>query len=182
VLTGDRRRLRQFSTVGEAGEGDFAWLIGGGALYIDRDDIGSDINDAETFTWTLDTLIKHGRYGFYGALFASNSDPAVGTSSDRIGAVGQASARIGERHDVFARYEWADADDSVSAGSRDELSVLTVGGNYYMIEHALKLTADLGYAFNGVADFWAAGGSGYLTDARGERGQVVVRMQVQVVF
>jgi len=181
VLEGEWSRFGQFSTFGERDSG-FDWLLGAGVLYVERDEAASNANDSETLTWTVDTLMKHGRYAMYAAVFGSRVEPATGDAVDRIGVVAQGSARFGERYDAFVRYEWADSGDVTAAGSADELSLLTVGGNYYAVGHALKLTGDVGYGFNGVSEFWAAEASGYLPDGAGERGQVVLRLQVQVVF
>ncbi len=41
---------------------------------------------------------------------------------------------------------------------------------------------DVGYGFNPVDDFWSSRRAGWLTDDPGESGQIVLRLQMQVLF
>ena len=62
------------------------------------------------------------------------------------------------------------------------LSVITVGVNWFIAREAIKLTADLGYGFKEVGEFWEDSGAGWLEDRPGENGQVVLRSQFQLLF
>ena len=73
------------------------------------------------------------------------------------------------------RYAFGDADD----GS-DDLHVITAGLTRYINRHRLKLSADVGYAFESVGAFWANSGLGWAADD--DDGQTVVRAQLQLLF
>jgi hypothetical protein len=82
-----------------------------------------------------------------------------------------------ENWELFARYEWGDAD-----GAAPYLSVMTVGLNRYFERHTLKFTFDVGLGLNEVAGFWDSSGAGWERDRRDENGQLVVRTQFQLLF
>jgi hypothetical protein len=115
--------------------------------------------------------------------------------------------------ELFVRYEYFNADlqDVAFAAAPNgttnldefDLSILTVGTNYYMQRHALKLTVDVVYAFDSTANALglttasgatAAGAVGVLPvnainngmvlsgDADDNDGQVALRAQVQFLF
>ena len=54
--------------------------------------------------------------------------------------------------------------------------------DYYLREHALKATLDVGYGLEPVDDFWTSRGAGWEDDRAGEDGQVVTRLQFQLLF
>ena len=93
------------------------------------------------------------------------------------GAVVQGGFMLDERWELFARYEWGDA-DGVAPG----LSVVTIGVNAFIDEHRLKCTLDVGYGLNEVDRFWSSVGAGWLRDRPGEDGQTVTRFQFQLLY
>ena len=109
---------------------------------------------------------------------------ATGLDLDQYGVVVQAGYFVSDQWELFGRYEWGDDD---TAGP--DLSILTAGVNYFFAGHRLKWGADVGVALNEVTGTWGdgfigAGGdlAGWRTDAPGEKGQVVIRSQIQLLF
>ena len=94
-----------------------------------------------------------------------------------FGAFLQGGTSISEKVDVFCRYEWGD-----DAAGGPDLEVATVGTNWYLSGHKVKLTWDVGYGLNGVSAFWANSVNGWLEDPDGDNGQIVSRLQLQLLF
>ena len=71
----------------------------------------------------------------------------------------------------------------------DEITLITVGLNYYLAGHAAKVTTDVVYALNGIpnpGDLGVNGDAldllGLLSDEPGRQDQVVWRVQLQLLF
>lgn len=128
---------------------------------------------------TVDVSWKLGGANIAGALVHSH-EATTGADFDKLGAVIQAGVFVSDPLELIARYEWGDLD---GAGTiEQDLNLLTVGCNYYFARHAMKLTLDAGYAFDAIDPLWTGSGRGFLPDAPGQDGQVVVRAQFQVLF
>jgi hypothetical protein len=93
------------------------------------------------------------------------------------GVVLFAAQRLNDRIEPFLRAELGDDD-----ASPDQLYVLTVGSHLYLIGNNLKLTTDLGYAFDAVPATFSSSSLGWATDDPGQAGQTVFRMQLQFLF
>ncbi len=160
----------------EPGEG-LGILLGAGVAYR-FEELEFDTEDEEdSLQWTVDLTIEHNGASLFASVIGAHVDPAVGDDFTRWGVVVQGGQRITDNLELFARYEWGDAGDD-----SDKLNILTVGGNWFMHGHAAKLTVDAGYGFNPVSDFWSSSGANWRTDANGEDGQLVMRMQWQLLF
>ncbi len=95
-----------------------------------------------------------------------------------IGVVVHGGYFVHDAVELFGRYEWATLDDPTSFS--DVISIATLGANWYVEGHRIKVTGDAGYAFEPVP---AAGRySGFRADTPFGAGQVVVRVQVQFRF
>ena len=117
--------------------------------------------------------------------------PLTFDEQDMYGVLFQTGYMLTERLQPFARYEYIDLDNlgSETGGSTvDDISILTVGANYYLNHHAAKLTLDVLYAFDpipsipGVIDASGGGPTGLLPDSGNEEDQIVVRAQMQLMF
>lgn len=170
-------RWRQFRDFTSPLDSEPAVMLGAGLLFFDADEIDDDDDDEITFRWTLDASVELSGTSLFAAVVGSHSDREDDPTQDQFGVVVQGGRYISETLELFARYEWGDAD-------RDspDLSLLTAGANHYIAGHAAKLTADLGFAFNEVGGFWDSTGTGWLRDRPGEDGQVVGRVQMQLLF
>ncbi len=166
--------------VGWRGE-ELAWLAGAAAHVAGGEtDADGDTMIDEDFTdvrGTLDFGIEGDGWNAFAAFFAQNFD-AQGV--DEIAAYGitlQGGVFVTDDVDLFAQYGWADDD-----ADRGTLSVLTVGSNYYIHGHVLKLTVDANFAFDEITSTYNSSSRGFLTDAMGEDGQFVLRTQLQALF
>lgn len=174
LIAGNWRQFREFTSW--AGE-DFAAMIGA-ALAWQRDQYGTSDPVTEMLRWTVDASVKFGG-AHVSAAFIGNHERTFGAGSvDQFGLVVQGGVQIvPDQWELFGRYEWGTTD-----GMGSDLSVLTVGVNRYFARHNLKLVTDVGYGFNPVESFWALGSAGWRADVPGERGQVVLRSQLQLLF
>ena len=64
-------------------------------------------------------------------------------------------------------------------GATDDLSVVTVGANYFINDN-VKWTTDVGYALNGIGTGWNTATTGW--NASTDSGEYLVRTQIQVSF
>lgn len=153
----------------------------GDGLFVDADADGLDDtpndDEAQTFTFTVDLSLEFGSANAFAAVVYRNRD-RNSTNADQLGLVVQGGVFLTDDLEIFARYEWADAD---SAGIED-LSVITFGVNRFWAKHALKWTTDIGFGLNEIAEPFSASGAGWRADKTGEDGQIVVRSQMQLLF
>ena len=135
------------------------------------------LNNTNLLRWTADITVELGGSSFFAYVVGNHVDEKTKPILHQLGAVAQAGVFINDDWELFGRYEAGDTD-----GVGEELSVLTVGANRFFSEHAAKWTMDVGYGFNPVDDFWSSRRAGWLEDDTGESGQIVVRMQMQLLF
>jgi len=162
----------------------------GGAIHHEAGETGDDVVNADFLAWTLDVAVESQGFNGFVALagFNENADASGVHEQDMVGVVAQVGYRITDAIEPFVRYEWIDLDGgNTNALSDDELNLLTVGTNYYMKNHAAKVTLDLVYAFDTIpaaADMNGTNGSGLglLADDGTEDDQIAVRLQFQLLF
>ncbi|MEQ9454852.1 MAG: porin [Phycisphaeraceae bacterium] len=90
------------------------------------------------------------------------------------GSVLQVAQFVADNIEPFLRYEFGQ-----SSGASD-LSVITVGSNVYFFKGNVKITGDLGYAFDAVSGTFDKSSIGWMTDDPGSDGQIVFRLQLQL--
>ncbi len=126
-------------------------------------------------------------------------DPGVAgmNNANQYGLVVQGGYFVTDDVELTARYEYGDADTMPNggAGAVGTLvnngypynSTVTVGANWYISGQFLKLSWDIGYAFQGVGAFASPPGA-FLADGTSssgqfnQSGQVLARMQVQLMW
>lgn len=172
-LAGEWNDFRDFSGLGL--DQDRCALLIGGAIHHQVDEYGTLDDEVKTTRWTVDVAAKTGAFAFYMAAIGNHL--SGDGDGDQYGVMAQVAYWLNNHCEVFGRYEWGDED-----GPGDDLSVLTLGVSRYFHGSAVKWTTDVGYGFNGVSAFWAAGTAGWRADGADEDGQVVIRSQLQVVF
>ena len=162
----------------EAWAGDDPLVMLGGAVLYQHGEEGTLDDETDTVRWTADVTAKWNGLSLLAAVLGSHADN--GDSVDQFAALLQAGFFVTEKLELFARYEWGDLDTE----DDDDLSILTVGGNYFFRKHAVKLSADVGYGFNPVTAGWTgtSGITGWQADSPDEDGQVLVRTQLQLLF
>jgi hypothetical protein len=111
----------------------------------------------------------------------------IGVSSS-WGAVVQGSIYLVPKWELFARYEWGDADITnigdipAAAGlsNGNALNLATIGVNWYIDGEDLKWSADMGFALDSVDGVWNNTNNGWRPAA--ETGEFVFRTQLQLAF
>jgi hypothetical protein len=152
-------------------------VLGASAHYQKGDQItGGDETDVTR--WSLDGLLKLGGVNLFAAVVGSHNRPDVAVETDQLGVVAQAGVFVTKQVEIIGRYEWGDLDTE----GVDDLSLATVGVNYFIAKHQLKVSADIGYSFNELSTGWTYNGGGSLTDAADEDGQIIGRAQIQLLF
>ena len=174
-------------------------LLGAGVHY----ELGSS-NDRQTtatlastgpyddfILWTVDGMLKTNGLGIAGAFYGEHIDAASGNPASRgnennwAATVQVAYQVIPDKLEPYIQYEWMQVDESIPANDH-HLNILTGGANYFFKKHALKLTGDVSYLFNNLNSGNAlnAGltGVGLTPDIAGKDGQIVGRVQVQLLF
>lgn len=159
--------------------GDAFGLLIGGAANWEKDEFGTAAPDeAERFLATVDAQVEFGGANLFGAFIYSNPDMDGPGDSEQIGFVVQGGIfLIPDQGELFGRYEWADPDNG-----GEDLSLITVGFNWYFAKHSAKWQTDVGWSLNTVDGNWAASGTSWLTDAATQEDQVVIRTQWQLLF
>lgn len=165
-------------------------VIGGAANY-SRQEFGTghnlpapDFNNAEVdnLGLTADVTIDFGGANLSGAVFYRNLQTNTGTPADfdlnQWGVLVRGGFFITDKWELYGQYEWGDLDIPGIAN----LSVVTIGANYYWAKHNLKWQNDVGYGINSVNGAWAQDSAGWRADAPGQDGQIVIRSQIQLLF
>jgi len=155
-------------------------LVIGGAAHYQKGESGTATVPADITRWTADINWGMGGANLFAAIIGDHQESDSAADIDRLGVLVQAGVFLTEKLEVFGRYEWADLDADVDGP--DDLGVATLGGNYYVQGHRLKITADVGYGIDPIPSTFSSNMPGWRTDAAGEDGQVVARTQVQLLF
>lgn len=170
-------RFKRFKDFTSFPDDEPAVMLGASVGVLDLDARLPDSSDTTIVRWTVDLSAEAGGSNVFVAFVGNRVDQDMGPTLDQYGLVVQGGAFITDTTELFARYELGDADNSTPT-----LSILTIGANEYLDGHALKFTVDAGFALDEVAGFWSSSGRGWLTDASGHDGQVLLRTQLQLMF
>jgi len=168
---------------------DFGFLLGG-AFHIQDGEYGTSIaaNGFETqiIGLTVDGSLEFGGANLFGSFTWTDVDNDAGLDANPMGAVVQGGFFLTEDWELFARFEWGDADDIF--GPSEDLLLLSLGATKFWDRHNLKWTTDVGVAFDEVDPVWTANPrtalTGWRSDVRGSGAdtQIVVRTQLQLLF
>ncbi|MEO1584663.1 MAG: porin [Planctomycetota bacterium] len=160
---------------------DSSLLLGGAAnISVGEGDGNMDGLQREAFTeirWTADATFEGDGWTVYGAAYGLHRDDQGLDNTNIFGANAHAGVYVDQDLELYSQYSWITDEDTAG-----QLSILFVGANKYLAGHSLKLQGDVGYAIESVPTQFANPSLGILPDAAGERGQVIVRGQVQLVF
>jgi hypothetical protein len=125
--------------------GEAFGLLIGAAGYIQKDEFGTtDVGERLNSAVTVDAQAEFGGANLFGAFVYGINDVADDFTNDLqpYAFVVQGGVMvIPDTLEPYARYEWGDPD-----GGGDDLSVLTIGLNWYISKHAAKFTTDVGSA------------------------------------
>ena len=171
LLSGNWDQFEDFTSPRGSEQG----LMLGGAIHYEQEAYGTAaMNELAILQLTGDVSFEGDGFNVFGALIYTNLDNDNGISSDQIGFVVQGGLYFTDQIEGFARFEWQDFDSAA-----DDLSILTVGANYYFNEN-VTWTTDLGFGFDSVDSAFDV--TGWRTDAGDEDGQLVLRTQLELLF
>ncbi len=146
----------------------------------------------DRLAWTIDAGVEGDGWNVFAYVVGNHlSDNAIGSASaDQIGIVVQGAYMLTDKWDVYGRYEWGDLDDNSSPSvisttpGLSNISIITLGTNYYFAKHAAKWTTDIGFGLDPIPVSRGTG-VGWRTDAgipTPSDGQFVFRTQFQLLF
>ncbi len=193
IAAGDWGQFKDFQ--GWRGE-TFGAMIGA-AIHYQKSKYGS-LNGAglfstprtERLTWTIDTQLEGDGWNVFAYVVGNHlSDNAAGSvSADQLAFVVQGGYMLSDRCDIYVRYEWGDLDNNTSpsaiataATGLTDVSIITVGTNYYVYKHAAKWTTDIGFGLDPVPTNRGLGVD-WRSDVAPNDGQFVFRTQFQLLF
>jgi len=190
-LDGDWSQASDFS----AWEGEDQALFIGGAVHYEVGETGDSSLNNDFFAWTIDASFETQGLNVFAAFIGHHTDvesDSFADDSDLYGVVVQGGYMIvPDKLEPFIRYEYIDLDEpdhSVAVGTPaststrydDEISIVTVGANYYLNRHNAKFTVDVVWALDPLPI--AQTGLGLLVDDPGSDDQVALRAQFQLLF
>lgn len=175
MIAGDN--WKQFADFTSWSTDEFGALVGG-AIHWQDGEYGTAAEETKVLTWTIDAMIEFGGASLSGWVVGIHTSPnaTAAPEFDQFGLVVQGGLHlVPDKFEVFARYEWFDFDGFAGLG---DLSIVTLGFNYYFRKHGWKWTTDWIYAFDHVPT--TVGATGLLADGAGEEGQWAIRSQMQI--
>ena len=128
----------------------------------------------------LDASLEWGGANLFASLTYHFIDDTFSGHSTTLGAVIQGGVYFSPKFEAYARFEYGNFDTGLF--DVPDLFVVTLGGNYYIDGHDLKLSADVGFGISDVDSVWDSGIAGWRSDDDGAGPQVVMRVQFQLMF
>ena len=159
----------------EAWLGEDPFLLVGGAVHYEKGEYGTTTDEASQLSWTIDANLKYKGFSLMGAFMGKHIDETT-TNYDKFGALIQGGLFLTKDLELIARYAWGDSD----VDNEDDLSIVSVGLSKFFKGHALRMTGELGYALNPISDSWDY--AGWQLDAAGEKGQIMARAELHLLF
>ncbi|MHC5002742.1 MAG: porin [Planctomycetota bacterium] len=138
----------------------------------------------EVYGITIDASAEFGGFNLFAAFTYLDIDTdTLNADTSPYSLIVQGGFYLSESWELYARYEYGDPD----SGGVDDVSLFTVGANYYFAGHNAKWTTDFGYGVDAVSSNFTAAGiphsiTGWRADELGEDGQWVIRTQLQLLF
>jgi len=130
---------------------------------------------------TADVTWNFGGASIFAAFVWENVDNnSLNLNSNPWGFNVQAGYFLSDDMEVFGRYDYANA-DVTGGGETTELSVITVGLNYFASSNA-RVTVDFGWSFNDIGNLFGNAPSTGFAPASGVGGQYAIRTQLQLTF
>jgi hypothetical protein len=189
LLAGDWKQYDDFTALGNTRD---LLVVGAGASY-------AEVHHSDIFFHTVDVQYESERLGLYAAYVGLYNEPNGGipgtdTDTSEAGAqlkhagggayewgyLVQAGYMLDRKWEVFGRYDQTFLDSShLNPASDDSFPEFTVGVNYYIRGHAVKLTIDGTIAPNGVPVNESDLG---LLDPDGDQTQIAIRGQLQLLL
>ncbi len=180
LIAGEWRQFADFtSRIGD----EYGVLVGvaGHAEKTESNGINSRGNRNET-RWaamTADLSIEWGgATAFIAAMYHWIDTPTLNLNA--WGFVVQYGMYLSPKWEIFGRWEYGFFD--TRAAEFTNLSVLTLGANYYIDGHDLKWTSDISFGIDAIDQPWDFSLPGYRLDQADSEPQIVIRTQFQLLF
>lgn len=183
LLAGDWKQFKDFASW----PGDDFGLMIGGAFDYELGETGDVIDQPDVLEYTADLSAEFGGWNVFAAFVGQHISSGGLPGADQFGLLVQAGAFvIQDKMDVFARYEYLDLDGlfynnrigTMRPTAHDEISLLTIGTNYYFKTHSAKFSLDTVWVLDPLPD--GDTGAGLLASPGDD--QVVLRAQFQLMF
>lgn len=190
-IQGDWGALKDF--VAWKGQ-DTAFFVGAAFHYQSGDGNNGDNSsesDANYLAWTVDVLYESKGWSVMGAYMGADldadDDGSGVTFTDRTANAFliQGGYMVTEKIMPFARYDFIDTD----VDGEDSAQVITLGANYFIKKHKIKVTADVVYFFDGdnptgnpFGNSEFGSGLGFGDSVADDEELILVRLQVQVLY
>ncbi len=178
-----RREAGVSSLISRAPPGDeFGVLLGiAGHAQQNESNGGFSVNDEEQwFAWTVDASVEWGGANAFGSFTYHYIDDDAVNQLDVFGIVAQGGVYLTPKFEAFARFEYGVTD--IDGFDFPDLTVLTLGGNYYFEGHDAKLSADIGFGISQITTAWDSDIAGWRSEGEDAEPQVVIRSQFQLQF
>jgi hypothetical protein len=133
----------------------------------------SQNGDQNVVRHTVDVQWETGPFGVYAGWYGRYTDDQTAGSAWDWGLIAQAGYLLNPQWELFARYDYLKLEDKTSG--EDAFHEITVGVNYYIHKHNLKITVDASWLPNGVPTNQDA--IGELTDIGND--EFLLRAQLQ---
>jgi hypothetical protein len=177
MVAGDWKQFEDFTSW--SGE-SFGLMIGAAASY-QRQEFGtaSTADVPQALGLTADVSVEFGGANLYGAFIYANPDVGddANLDQDQFAFVVQGGFMlVPDTFEIFGRYEYGDPDQT----GVEDLSLVTVGANWYISKHAAKFTVDMGFSLEDFSNYWAEAGAGWLDGFNED--EYVFRGQFQLLF
>jgi hypothetical protein len=137
-LFGDWKSYSDFTALGNKKD---LLVIGAGADW-------SQNGDMNIYRHDVDVQWETGPIGVYAGFYGRYTDANGSPSTWDWGLIAQASYLLNSQWEVFGRYDYLHL-DNVASGNEDTFHEVTVGVNYYVHKHNLKITVDGTWLPNG---------------------------------
>lgn len=175
----------QFQDITSAPDDQFAVLVGVGVTGARVENIGTFDSDgisigSEWYGVTGDLSIEWGGANLMGSMTFHRADNGNFGKFDVLGANVQGGVYIAPRHELFLRWEYL----RLNAPSLDlvDFNAVTVGWNWYIDGHDVKISVDAGIALDRTDPAWASDIAGWRSDSAADENQLVIRSQMQLLF
>ncbi len=172
-------RWEQFDQFTSPPGDEFAMMVGA-AGYVFQGSYGDLRLEEFWLAGTVDLSLQFGGANLFGSVTYDYLDDPQSGFVNVLGAVVQGGAYFSPKFEAFARVEYGFFDFQVVEVA--DLWVLTMGGNYYFDGQDVKLTADFGFGISQITQAWNAELAGWRAENFGADPQVVVRVQLQLLF
>ncbi|MEM9066490.1 MAG: hypothetical protein AAGB51_13480 [Planctomycetota bacterium] len=172
-----KRRFRDFTSF----RGSDLISTFGAAAHFETGGATIGTEDMDLLTWTADGSVEGDGWNAYGAVIGRYTNETLGSFYD-TGVIAQGGCFVADDVEVFGRYDVLIPDSGRE--TNETFHTLTAGSTWFLVpeSHALKITGDVGVTFGDQSESIApATDATGLLSADGDT-QVILRLQILVVF